>query len=733
MTPAANDTSQQASLAAMLTAGVLMAHQVGAKAARDAIFLSNYSATALPAMVAGAAAAAVLLGYLASRLLSRRAPSRVAPWAFGASAILQLGEWRLLAVEPALAAVLIYLHLAGFGAVLLSGFWSVTNETLDARTAKRRFGQIAAAGTLGGIGGGVAAASLSTGSIILWLAGLHAAGAGAVAVMRKLAGGRAAPSPVEPAASARQAFSKAPYLFSLAALVLVTTTSAAAIDWVFKAQSAAHFSDGRQLMQFFALYHAVIQVLVLGVQTLVTRTSLERLGLGNTVGTLPAAVAACGAGALLFPAFPVIVALRGSESVLRGSLFRSGYEVFYTPVPVREKRSAKSIIDVVVDRMGDALGAGITSLFLLLGTAAAPSRLLITAAALSAAGVWLARRLDRGYVQALESSLINRAVELDDASVTDSTTRIAVLRTTGLVPVVSRVRPAQAAAAEPAASSPPGTERPRARPLEPVVQRLADLRSGRPARVRAALARPEPLDPILSAQVISLLAWDEVSGAARSALIASAPRLCGQLVDFLLDESQDFAIRRRIPPVLAACGTPRAADGLAAALADSRFEVRFQSARALLVLCTAHPDLRLQPATVFAAVDRELSVSRSVWDGHRLLDRREPAERTQFLDEILRERAHASLEHVFTLLALALPPEPLKIAFRALHTDDPLLRGLGLEYLETVLPEGIREKLSRILEGSGPVRSRTGDEVLASLMQSNESIVTLLKQRLAQP
>ena len=38
MTPAANDTSQQASLAAMLTAGVLMAHQVGAKAARDAIF-----------------------------------------------------------------------------------------------------------------------------------------------------------------------------------------------------------------------------------------------------------------------------------------------------------------------------------------------------------------------------------------------------------------------------------------------------------------------------------------------------------------------------------------------------------------------------------------------------------------------------------------------------------------------------------------------------------------------
>ncbi len=43
-----------------------------------------------------------------------------------------------------------------------------------------------------------------------------------------------------------------------------------------------------------------------------------------------------------------------------------------------------------------------------------------------------------------------------------------------------------------------------------------------------------------------------------------------------------------------------------------------------------------------------------------------------------------SLAHVFTLLSLVLPREPLQIAFRSLHADDRQLRGTALEYLEGV-------------------------------------------------
>lgn len=715
-----------------------MAHQVGAKAARDAVFLSNFDPEALPAMVVGGAATSIALGILASRLLSRYTPSRIVPPAFLLSALLQFGEWRLLSVQPRLGAVLVYLHMVALGAVLLSAFWSLTNEVLDPHTAKRRFGQIAATGTIGGILGGLAAASLNTSNILLWLGALHVVGAVVVAVLRASAPKAAATRPQwwsEPRGSARQAFKKAPYLFSLAALVAIGTSSAAGVDWVFKLQATEHFGKGEPLLRFFGLFHTSVQILSLLVQWAGTRFFLERMGLGRTVGSLPLAVATGGLGALFAPLFPVMTVLRGTEAVLRGSLFRSGYELFYTPLPVGEKRPAKSIIDVGVDRLGDALGAGITKFWLVLGTSAAPNRILLTVIGLAVAGIFVARRLDRGYVQALEKSLVNRAVELDFSELRDSTTRMAMLKSSGMVPAVTGPTAAppvpETEAPRPAPAIPRESTRPRT--LEPVVQRLADLRSGRPGRVRVALLLSDPLDPILSGQVICLLAWDEMHDLAREVLTKSAPRFCGQLIDFLLDESQDFAIRRRIPRVLVACKSQRAIDGLIAALADSRFEVRFQCARALAAIVEECPELRIPPEEIFVDVDRELSVSRSVWEGHHLLDRRDPSEKTHFLDEVLRERANASLEHVFTLLGLVLPRDPLKVAFRALHTDDPLLRGLALEYLETVLPEGVRDKLSQIVQQPTSGERRTGDEIVESLMKSNQSVVLRLKEKMEKP
>ena len=78
-----------------------------------------------------------------------------------------------------------------------------------------------------------------------------------------------------------------------------------------------------------------------------------------------------------------------------------------------------------------------------------------------------------------------------------------------------------------------------------------------------------------------------------------------------------------------------------------------------------------------AIIERELSVGRQVWESRHLLDPRQSTEQFLFLDEQLRERANLSWEHLFSLLALILPREPLKVAFQALHTDDRQLRGLA--------------------------------------------------------
>ena len=65
-----------------------------------------------------------------------------------------------------------------------------------------------------------------------------------------------------------------------------------------------------------------------------------------------------------------------------------------------------------------------------------------------------------------------------------------------------------------------------------------------------------------------------------------------------------------------------------------------------------------------------------------------------------------------------------------MQTDDADLRGTALEYLEGVLPRDIRDRLWPFLETTtarpGPVRSR--EQVLAELMQSNESIMLNLQE-----
>jgi hypothetical protein len=314
-------------------------------------------------------------------------------------------------------------------------------------------------------------------------------------------------------------------------------------------------------------------------------------------------------------------------------------------------------------------------------------------------------------VRVLESSLLRRAVELDSSDVEDLTTRSVFLKISSPHGVVQVGH---------APHESPKVER---RILDPVIERLLDLRAVNAEKVRAALA--EPVQATWVPQIISLLAWDEVREAARTALAKSGPAITGQLTDALLDPTQDFAIRRRIPKVLAAWDSARAVDGLMQGLADTRFEVRFQCARALDSIVQRVPGLAPPPGVVYLAVERELAVSRTVWESYRLLDRREESD---FLDEVLRERAQESLEHVFSLLALVLPREPLKIAFRAIHTDDPMLRGLALEYLESSLPERVRVRLTPILEAKPATEHRSAANVIDELMRSNQSVVNRLAQ-----
>jgi hypothetical protein len=729
----------------MAGAAVVTAQFIAGKATRDALFLANMRVTALPLMVAVTSILSIGLVLVSSRTLRRVPPAIFVPATFLISAALFLIEWAISAAAPAIAAQAAYLHISGLGPMLGSGFWLIATERFDPRTAKQRFGQIAGAGTLGGLIGGMlaerVAAVFSVGAMLPILAASNVLCAWQI---QRLGMNSAADRPgsvelstdlsLAPARSSLQVLGSAPYLRNLAALVLLGTVGAALADYVFKAQAAAALGSGDSLLRFFAIYYAGVSLITFAVQTAMSRVALERLGLAVTTGTPSAALLLGSIGGLLAPGLSSAMVARGGESVFRGSLFRAGYELLFTPLPSHEKRAAKSLIDVAVDRIGDALGAGIVVL-VLMGPPNANGILLVVAGGCSLVALVVASRLSRGYVETLERSLLSRAVELELSDVQDTTTRTTMVRALG---TLRGMQPTTEALRRPArshlhAGAEHGEETRAAefvRNLDVATLQIVALKSRDRDRVQRVLQGPEPLSAPLVPHVVPLLAWDAVAHDAVTALRRVAEEHVGQLTDALIDPNQDFAVRRRLARVFSVCVSQRATDALLLGLEDVRFEVRYECARSLAAVIEKNPRVVVNTGRVLAAVQGEVAVARRVWEGHRLLNDRDVREADLFVDEVVKDRADRSLAHVFTLLSLILPAEPLQIAFRGLHTDDQNLRGTALEYLESVLPPQIRERLWPFLEDTRPIKrsTRQREDILADLLRSNESIALNLAE-----
>jgi ATP/ADP translocase len=726
----------------------MITFQVGGKATRDALFLRSFDVSVLPRMVVLAALLTVPVVLWTARSLGRRGPHWLVPRLFAASGLILLALWAIWTAFPRLSAVLLYLHMGCFGAVLVSSFWSALNERFDPRTAKKQMGRIGTGSTTGGLIGGLLAAgvgrSFGDAAMLPLLAALHF---GCAVLLRRAL--RTAPKDL-PAPEASEAppgmrdgfevLGRVRYLRDLASLVVVGTFAAACLDFVFKARAQSAFGNGQgavDLITFFGVFYTALSLLTLLLQSGLSRLALERLGLARTVATLPLGMLGSTLLALIAPGLGTVTAARATEGGLRNSLFRSGYEPLYTPLGARERRASKTIIDVGSDRLGDVLGGLSVQLVLLI--LPAPVFLMLQQRILLGISVLLGLlslvicvRIGRGYVKALEKSLLRRVVVLDHDEVVDATTRTMVLRTLGSAPVTGSAvitgsdrRGERMRTGEDLGESPP---RPQvlgvSGEIDALLRTATELRSRDPQRVLRTLATSRPLRAELVPFVVPLLAWDAVSDSAIVALRSATPRSAGALIDAVLDPDVDFSVRRRAPRALEANERPDVIAGLVESLFANRFEIRYQCGQALSRCRQAFPDLRFPRPRIFDAVQREAQVDRRVWESQRLLD--SAADALPLLGEVVHARINRSLEHVFTLLSLVLPREPLRVAYKGLLTEDQQLRGTALEYLESVLPSRLREVLWPALDAPR-IRTKKSQEldretVLDQLLRSHESI-----------
>jgi AAA family ATP:ADP antiporter len=695
----------------ILSACLIIAHQVAGKATRDALFLANFPVEDLPKLMILSALLSVVAVVGVSRQMASLGPGWLMPRLYAVSAVLFLVEWLVMASFPQLVVVGLYLHISVFGAILISGFWSVINELHDPYSAKRVFARLTAAATLGGLAGGLAAKGMAemadTRAILLLLGGMHLLSALGIWRLGRGLGqqdkgnlhrgrGFGRLLPIEP-------LRRSQLIRRMALLVMLVSTVAALLDYLLKATASVQLSQ-EELIHFFSWFYIGVGLGSFLLQSLLGSRLLKLVGVSGAMAAWPLLVMLGGFGVLLMHNLASTTLLRAGTQLLSGSLFRSGFELLYTPIPAADKRAGKLLIDVGGERAGDLVGA-LLVMGLLILPGAMHVNLLLTAFLLALACLGVIAILHRNYVGQLADNLHSaRSVPEGPAGLQPlpQTSSANVLHRNDLIQQIEQMRTRTEV-------HPQAARVDRDAVNEPIMEAIRGLRSDSPERIRWILAS-HPLDALLLPHAIPLLRDDRVLAEVLQAMRSCADACAGQLADALGDRLQHPLVRRRIPLVLSLTDNPLGITCLLKHLGDPDPNVRFRSAQALKRIRHQHPHLAIDTGLAEIRLEQEAeAIARQVHEHRATLS-----------DSRLRQR----VRHLFDLLAILHEPATLDLTFGALLGDDPGARGTALELLENLLPENVRLAVWPLLAGDhtgGAARQRSLQQIAGELKKRVKS------------
>jgi AAA family ATP:ADP antiporter len=288
--------------------------------------------------------------------------------------------FRVLPVENAVwAGRVFFVWTSVFNLFVVSVFWSFMTDMFTTPQGKRLFGFIGFGGTLGGIAGSAATASLAPviGPVNLLLISVVLLELSTLAV-RRLAGasrmwaaGATRSSDNEAViggtsfAGIRQALSN-PYLLGICSYMLLFTIGSTILYFQQAAIADRAYSDPAQRTAFFARIDLAVNILTLVTQMLLTGRIVKALGVAVTLTLLPA-LSIVGFVTLGFT--PTVAGFVVFQVLRRAGEFavaRPTREVLYTVLSREDKYKAKNFIDTFVYRAGDQIGAwtmaGLTAL-----------------------------------------------------------------------------------------------------------------------------------------------------------------------------------------------------------------------------------------------------------------------------------------------------------------------------------------------------------------------------------
>jgi ATP:ADP antiporter, AAA family len=406
-----------------------MASSVASKAARDALFLDRYRAVDLPYVDI---AIAVLVSVAASLYIWFGHRTNLRNLQLGsllifAATALVFWAWSVLASgESGVLFVVIYLWVGIFSVLAPAQVWTLANQVMTTREAKRSFGFIGSGAILGWIVGGLATRAgvsrFGTENMLVFVAVSLSVCAALVTVIWRerpaYVGNDVPASGAEkqtfPLWSSFSLVRRSPYLKAIAALVAIAAITTTVAGWQFKAIAKAAVPDTDDLAMFFGTFNMIAGLMSLGLQLLMTGRVLRTLGVGPALFIVPTAMLMGSIGVLVLGSIVAAAALKASDQVLRYSIDKATVELLYLPVSSAHTFRVKSFIDIVVYRIGDATGG---LLVLLFAAVLGWSAIQMSVVGVVLLGAWLAAAFvaRRQYVENLRESIHQHRVDHERA------------------------------------------------------------------------------------------------------------------------------------------------------------------------------------------------------------------------------------------------------------------------------------------------------------------------------
>ena len=354
----------------------------------------------LPWLFTGTLLAMLAINPLFAMLVSRWPRPRFVAFSYRALMLCLLGFYLALVGMPEANQVWIgrvfFIWVSVFNLFAVSVFWAVMADVFQSEQSRRLYGVIAAGGSLGALVGGLLTSSLvaaigAPALLLVSLVTLELALWCMFAINRRVnlvAAAAQRPQDEVIGGSALDGFRMAlrsPYLLGMCGYMLLYTIGSTFLYFL-QAQVVDATIDGKAAQTaYFANVDVWVNGLTLLLQLFLTGRLMARIGVGLTLAALPLISIIGFMGLGLMPVLAAVVVFTVARRVTNFALSRPARETLFVPLSRGEKYKAKNLIDTVVYRVGDQLGAWTNGLLVWLGFGIAG----IAWSAVPLAGLWL--------------------------------------------------------------------------------------------------------------------------------------------------------------------------------------------------------------------------------------------------------------------------------------------------------------------------------------------------------